>query len=176
MSAINYTGAGVGMSFGSDEEITDVYTDQRFPLMTVREEDGRVYRFVKYTAGTATVTAVAGNLVYWTGTHGTVVGDESDSLVPAGFLQAVIADTGHGWILVRGLATVNTDGADDITAGMPILSSTTDGKVNGLVAAQFTTTAGTLAQEVRIVRGYVGNALAADSDANNNVLAMICIE
>lgn len=171
---INYTGAGLGLSFGDDDQVTDVYTYAKFPLHLKREEDGKQYTFVKYTAGTATVTAVVGNLVYWTATTGVVVGDESDSTVPAGFLVSVITADGYGWICTEGPMTVNTDGADDITAGLPIIASTTDGKVFGLVAAQFTTTAATLAQAQRMVR-LVGYALAADSDGANTVAAYVKI-
>lgn len=160
-----YTGAS-NLAFGSDEEITDVYTTPKFPLNLKREEDGKVYRFVKYTKGTASVTAVAGNLVYWTATNGVVVGDESDSSVPAGMLMAVIADTGYGWIQVRGVATLNNEGTD-IALGAALIASTTDGKATSIVAAEFTTLDPTIVQMNRVVRfvGYALEAITATSGA-----------
>lgn len=163
MAAIKYTGTS-DLVYGSDEALTTVYasTDQQFTLNQKREEDGKVYRFVKYTAGTATVVAVAGNLVYWTATAGTVVGDESDSSIPAGILMGVIAANGFGWIQVRGLhAAVQNEGTD-IALGAHLIASTTDGKVTSIVAGEFTTTAGTLAQINRVLR-RIGYAVAAET-------------
>lgn len=173
MTATYYTNAN--LSFGSDDTVSTVYTYLAFPLHTIREEDGKKYRFVKFDNGTGNVAAVAGNLAYWTSTTGQVTSDESDSSVPAGFFQAVIADGGYGWIQVRGPATVNTAGDDDIAAGGILYATTTDGTVENIDATIFTTTAATLAQIQRCLR-IVGYALAADSDANNNVAAFITIE
>ncbi len=160
-----YTGAS-DLVYGSDDALTTTYTAQKFPLHTKREEDGKVYRFVKFDNGSGNVASVAGNLAYWTATTGQVTSDESDSSVPAGIFQAVIADASYGWIQTSGPATVNNEGTD-IALGAQIIASTTDGKVTSIVAAEFTTTAATLAQINRCVRtvGYALEAITATSGA-----------
>jgi len=167
-----YTGAS-NLVFGDDDLVTTVYTYAKFPVHTKREQDGKVYRFVKYTAGTATVVAVAGNLCYWTATSGTTVGDESDSAVPAGVLAAVIAADGYGWIQTGGPCTVNNEGTD-IALGANMISSATDGKATSIVAAEFTTTAATLAQINRCVRtiGYSLEAVTGTSGATYLTLGL----
>lgn len=159
----------------SSDPVTAVYTVQKFPLYQRRERDGKVYRFVQFDNGSGNVAAVAGNLVYWTATSGLVCSDESDWTVPAGFLQGVIADQGYGWIQVRGLATINTSGDDDIALGGILYATTTDGKVENIDATIFTTTAATLAQFQRAMR-VVGYAVAVDTDAANTVPAYLTLE
>lgn len=161
MTATFYTG-GSDQAYSSDDALTTVYTTPKFPLNLKREEDGRIYRFVKYTAGTATVTAVAGNLVYWTATNGQVVGDESDSSAPAGILMAVIAANGYGWIQTRGVHSAVQNEGTDIALGANLIASATDGKVISVVAAVFTTTAASLAEFNRCIR-RVGYSLAVET-------------
>jgi hypothetical protein len=168
-----YTGINPVFDESSDP-VTAVYTVQKFPLMQVRERDGKRYRFVKFDNGTGNVAAVAGNVAYWTATAGTVCSDESDWSVPAGVFQGVIADAGYGWIQVYGPALLNTSGDDDITVGGILYATTTDGKVEMVDATIFTTTAATLAQIQRLLR-RVGYAVAVDTDADNTVASFLTL-
>lgn len=160
-----YTGAS-NLVFSSDDALTTTYSTQKFPLLTKREEDGKVYRFVKFDNGTGNVAAAANNVAYWTATTGTVTSDESDSSVPAGIFLSAMTDAYYGWIQIWGPATVNNEGTD-IALGAAIIASATDGKVTSIVAAEFTTTAATLAQINRCVRlmGYALEAISATSGA-----------
>lgn len=171
MAATFYTNAN--LSFGTDDAVTTAYTYQAFPLLTVREEDGKKYRFVKFDNGSGNVAAAAGSLCYLTATAGLVCSDESDWLTPFGVFQSAIADGGWGWVLVYGVyATTKTSGDDDIIIGDALISTTTDGAVGRINATAFTTTAATLTQAQRMVR-LVGYAVAADVDADNTVAAFI---
>ena len=85
-------------------------------------DDGKVYKYVEYSNGTAAVAGVAGEVAYYTtvaigGAGGTnVTSDLSDSLsVGAGVLQASLTDASFGWVQVKGIATLSialTAGAD----------------------------------------------------------------
>ena len=103
-------------------------------------EDGKVYKYVQYDSGAGSVAAVAGNVTYYYTLDGyknhQVTSDLSDSVeIGAGVLQAVIEDTGYGWIQIKGAATLTTAltaGAD----GDPLTATgATDGTldVSGLV-------------------------------------------
>jgi hypothetical protein len=160
--ATNYTRSNI--VFSSDHALTNIDTVQEFPVHTIREEDGKTYRYVKFDNGAGNVAAVAGNLCYWTATSGTVTSDESDSSIPAGIFMAVLTDGSWGWIQTRGLATVNNEGTD-IALGAAMIASSTDGKATSIVAAEFTTTAATLAQINRCIR-VIGYAPAAVTDTS----------
>lgn len=116
-----------------------------FTLGTVGRVDGsgKLYKYVKYNAGAGGIAAVAGKFAYFYAPSGvsagattTVTSDLSDSAgVGAGVLQSVIADTGYGWIQIKGEATLalaltagadgnaltavgSTDGALDVSAAV----------------------------------------------------------
>lgn len=87
------------------------------------DDDGKVYKFVRYDTGAGSVAAVAGNVAYYYAPSGTSAGattvvtsDLSDSAgLGAGVLQAAPADGEYCWIQIKGPATLNTaltDGAD----------------------------------------------------------------
>lgn len=98
----------LALHFG--DAVTDVGTTQLYPLGTRREEEGKVYRYVKNVD--ATVTMVANDLVYHDGTTTNTMwqvnGDLSDvdSAFAAGVAQGVIANAGYGWIGTKGNFTV----------------------------------------------------------------------
>lgn len=112
---------------GSAPGIGDRYVDQ----------DGKVYRFVKYNSGAGTIAAVAGNFCYYYAAGGTSAGqttevtsDLSDSAgVGAGVLQAVIASGSYGWIQTWGSATLTTA----LTAGADGNALTPVGSTDGTV-------------------------------------------
>lgn len=110
--------ASSGKGFG----LGDVFTAQ----------DGRVYKFVKYSKAAGNVAAVAGNFCYYAAETGaetwTVTSDLSESSsVGAGVLQAVIADGDYGWIQVQGPATLTTA----LTAGADGNALTPVGSTDG---------------------------------------------
>jgi hypothetical protein len=84
--------------------------------------DGKIYKYVKYNSAVGVVAAVAGNACYYYAPSGASAGsfevtsDLSDSAgLGAGILQAVIASGSHGWIQIKGSATITpalTAGAD----------------------------------------------------------------
>lgn len=157
------------MAFGSDDEVTDVYTVRQFPLGTYREEDGKGYRFVKYDNGTGNLTCVAGNIAYTidsdTPYEVTMDVSDSDRNLARGVFAAVIADGGYGWIQTKGLCTVKTNGDDDIAKGDAVIASAAgDG------------TADSTAQDTAPVCRVVGWALAADSDGADTVAVDLVLD
>ncbi len=86
-----------------------------------QDDDGKVYRFVKYTGGAGNVVAAVGNVTYLyapagasAGATNTVTSDLSDSAeIGAGVLMAAPGEGGFCWIQVRGAATL----AKALTAG-----------------------------------------------------------
>ncbi len=167
MTATYYTNAN--LSYGSDDLVTQAYTEQKFPLGLYREEDGKGYRFVKQNDATVTVTA--NSLAYHVGgtaaTAYVVCQDVSDSdrNLVLGVYQSVIPDAGYGWIQTKGPSTVNTNGDDDIAAGDAVIASAAgDG------------TADSTAQDTAPICKVVGWAMAADSDSANTVLTMLTLE
>lgn len=100
--------SALALCFG--DAVSDVGTVQKYPLGTKREQLGQAYRYVKNVD--ATVTMVAGDLVYRDGTITNsmwqVNGDVSDvdGAYAVGIAQGVIANGGYGWVLTRGQASV----------------------------------------------------------------------
>lgn len=94
------------MSFATiGADLDRVYEDESdFPLGEIFvDHDGKVYKFVKYTEGTAATDGVAGEVAYYDGETGyannVVTSDLSDSdEVGAGVLQADMSEDDHGWI------------------------------------------------------------------------------
>lgn len=157
------------LAFGSDDEVTDVYTVQKFPLGTYREEDGKGYRFVKLND--ADVTVAANKLLYHVGgtsaTAYVVTQDVSDSdrNLVIGVAQGVITNGGYGWAQTKGPCTVATNGDDDIAAGDAIIASAAgDG------------TCDSTAQDTAPICKVVGWAMAADSDGADTVLTMLTLD
>jgi hypothetical protein len=150
----------MSMAYIIGMNLTQVRTNAlgaEFKLGTIgMTSDGKMYKYVQYNAGAGTIAAVAGNVVGYFApagdfaaegyTNNKVTSDVSDALVAAGVLQAVIADTGYGWIQIRGAATLTTalvSGADGNTL---VLSTTTDGTMK--VAAAVTDITGAIAQDI----------------------------
>jgi hypothetical protein len=88
-----------------------------FTLGTVhRDYDGKQYKYVQFNNGAGNVASVAGNVAYYYAVSGASAGqvdivtmDRTDAGgVGAGAFQAVIADTGYGWIQTKGPATLTT--------------------------------------------------------------------
>ena len=96
------------------------------------DKDGKCYKFVLYNAGTGSVAAVAGNMVYYYLAGGTqdneVTMDLSDSVnIGAGMLMAIIADGSYGWVQISGRATLTTA----LTAGADGNALTPVGSTDG---------------------------------------------
>jgi hypothetical protein len=107
--------------------LTAIDASAAFKLGTIAGDIGTVgpqknYRYIKYAAGAAAVTGVAGEVAYYAtvavgDATGTIVtSDLSDSdEVGAGVLQASLTDGTFGWVQVTGPATLSialTAGAD----------------------------------------------------------------
>lgn len=174
MAAIAYTNSVI--AFGDDDEVTDTYLYQAFPLGTYREQDGKGYRFVQFDNGSGNVASVAGNLAYLVGVVDTnalltgrwvVTMDVSDTSPNKvrGVFAAVIADGSFGWIQTKGIAVVNTNGDDDIAIGDAVIASAAgDGTCDS-------TAAGTAP-----IRRVVGWAMTVDVDAANTVIADLVLD
>ncbi|MGL4560498.1 MAG: hypothetical protein ACRCV5_23585, partial [Afipia sp.] len=99
------------------------------------DDDGKVYKFVRYDTGAGSVAAVAGNVCYYYAPSGTSAGattvvtsDLSDSAgLGAGVLQAAPADGEYCWIQIKGPATLNTA----LTAGADGNALTAVGATDG---------------------------------------------
>lgn len=115
-------------------KLTDTSTTDLEGIGTLRFEGPRIFKWVKYEAGTGSVAAVAGNCVVYHGDDSVVLDSEADVTsdysdgdgIVAGVLQAVIADESYGWIQIKGIAILNLaldTGAD----GNELIVGTTDG-------------------------------------------------
>ena len=115
-------------------KLTDTSTTDLEGIGVIRFEGPRVFKWVKYEAGSGSVAAVAGNGVVYHGDNAVILDSEADVTsdysdgagVVAGVLQAVIADESFGWIQIKGVAVVNLaldSGAD----GNELIVGTTDG-------------------------------------------------
>lgn len=99
--------------------LTDVSDSAKEDLGSVRFENGKFYKYVKYLEGTGALDVVAGDVVFYdagTGyTNNEVTADFSDSdPIGAGIVQATItADAKYCWILIKGEASL----AQDVVAG-----------------------------------------------------------
>ncbi len=87
---------------------------------TFTAADGKVYKYIKYNAGTAAISSVAGEVAYYYTLDGyknsEVSSDLSDSVeIGAGVLQSIMADGEYGYVQIKGAATLTialTAGAD----------------------------------------------------------------
>lgn len=126
----------MGYQIGLD--LTRIDSSPEFKLGELaQQDDGKVYKYIKYEAATAAVAGVAGEVAYYAtvavgDATGTIVtSDLSDSNeVGAGVLQAALTDGSYGWIQVKGIATLTialTAGAD----GDPLTATgATDGTLD----------------------------------------------
>lgn len=114
--------------------LTDVDTVDREGVGTIRIEAQKIYKYVKYNAGTATVVLVAGDVVVYHGDDGwddsEVCGDYTDGVVVAGVAVAVIADDGFGWIQIGGQATLGI-AIETSNDGIPVAAADGDIAVIG---------------------------------------------
>ncbi len=107
------------MSYIAGVELTTVATNAEgpeFALGTVyRASSGKQYKYVQFNNGAGGVACVAADCCYYYAVSGASAGqvdivtsDTTDNGgVGAGVFQAVIADTGYGWIQTKGVAVVN---------------------------------------------------------------------
>lgn len=155
--------------YEADDTVTTVYDYAIVPVGTYRSaSNGTEYRFIRFSDGTANAAATAGQLLYYTTAttfDGVVTNDVSDTNINrvAGVALAGMTDGQLGWIQVSGIATVNTNGDDDIAAGDAIIGSSTDGACNSVAANTAPT------------NKVVGFAIAADVDAANTVLVELTL-
>ena len=95
-----------------------------FALGTVhRDYTGKKYKYVQFNNGAGNVASIAGDFAYYYAVSGAsaaqveiVTMDRTDTAsIGAGVFQAIIADTGYGWVQTGGDATLTqalTAGAD----------------------------------------------------------------
>lgn len=84
------------------------------------DDDGKIYKYVKYSEEAAGVDGVAGEACYYVADTGypahTVTSDLSASdEIGAGILQVAMSDDEYAWVQIKGLATMSialTAGAD----------------------------------------------------------------
>lgn len=151
------------------DAVTSVYDYAIVPVGTFRyATNGQLYRFIRFSDGTADAAGTAGQLVYWTTAttfDGVVTNDVSDTKInrAAGVLTAEMTDGQLGWIQLTGLCVVNTNGDDDIAAGDAIIGSSTDGACNSTAANTAPT------------NKVVGFAAAADVDGANTVVVELTL-
>ena len=123
--------------------------------------NGFIYRYVQFKDA---VTYAAGHSVEWAAVTGlAVTNDRADGSsvgrAAAGVAMRVHTADYYGFILVEGVATLVTSGADDIAAGETVIThATTDGAVDGVATWTL---------------GCVGVAVAADVDAADTVVAHV---
>lgn len=92
--------------------VSEVSATPKFIPGTLGESaDGKIYKYVKYKAGTAAVQGEQYEVAYYYGEDGyknnEVTSDLSDSVeLGAGVLQAIMQDGEYGWIQIRGPATL----------------------------------------------------------------------
>lgn len=95
------------LSFG--DAVSDTGTVKKYPLGTLRMQDGATYRYVQRSD--ATVSFAAGDLVYraggTSGSYWQVTGDISDVTGghAVGVAQSSISNSSYGWVLTKGLVT-----------------------------------------------------------------------
>ena len=150
-----------------------------YPLGTVRQEEGKTYRYVQLDAGAT--ASVAGQLLYRVGGGGSewivtkTVANTAPNLA-AGVCVAVIAASGHGWMQTAGrYATLKTSGVDDIAKGNLLIETlATTGTVRLQIVATADTAAAVLVQ-TKLLR-FVAQALADDVDGDDTVDAMLMFE
>lgn len=135
----------------------------------VDSEGLKRYQYIKYAEGTGSISAAAGNIVYyeegtdWDGFY--VTSDLSDTVanLVAGVLQAALTDEYYGWIQTWGYyEDVATNGDDDIAAGVSIIP-VGDGTVDSVAAGTAPT------------YKVVGWAVADDVDADDTVATHITL-
>ncbi len=137
--------------------LTDTSSKDLEGVGTIRWEDNKCYKWVRYQNGAGNVAAAAGRVCYYRGAGGAAAGnvtsDLSDSLqIGAGVLQAAIPDGEYGWIQIKGPATLSigltagangnaltpvgaTDGTLDVSALVtdPICAYVDDSTTNKIV-------------------------------------------
>ena len=130
---------------------TDVFTSLNdangVALGTIgRDQNGKLYKFIKYEQGAAAVAGVLGEVAYYAtvavgDATGTIVtSDLSDSdEVGAGVLGATLADGEFGWVQVSGLATLSIA----LTAGVDGDALTPTGAGDGTLDVNVATAANT---------------------------------
>lgn len=132
--------------FSSD--LTDVSTSARDPLGSIRWSNGKKYKYVKIRNTTATVAAIAGDIVAYEAEDGvqnhTVCIDLSDAdspPVPAGVLMGTVAGVHsvqvnyYGWIQLTGPFTANQTLGGSAADGQPLYLNATDKTLDKAIEA-----------------------------------------
>lgn len=106
---------------GFDPALAANLVPQFTPGTHATDDDGKIYKYMQYLAGTAAVPGVAGEVAYYNEDSGQVdfkvTSDLSDCTgeIGAGVLQVAMADLTYGWFQIKGEATLTialTAGAD----------------------------------------------------------------
>lgn len=131
-------------------------------------QTGKTYRYVKFDNGSAVASAANGVATWKDASAFTVTSDLSDGLgqnFPAGIFQGVVTDLYYTFIQVGGVATVTTDGGDDIAAGdAVIVDASVDLACDSVAAATAPT------------HRVIGFAVAADVDGSNTVDTLLALD
>lgn len=83
------------------------------PLFTIGDkfyaDDGKVYKYLQYSTGTANLTPAVGDVVGYVKENPLLVTpDVSDCGIGAGVLVSAPADNEYCWVQIRGFATIST--------------------------------------------------------------------
>jgi len=134
-------------------DLDKIYTSQDFPLgARYADNDGRVFRFVKYNDGDGEVVGVAGQLVIGLDSaypDGEVTMDYSSATIKAiandarGFLQAALTDGAYGWVQTwgRNRKAALTGTGIDAQGEQVMKHATTDGAIDTWTAGEVLGTA-----------------------------------
>lgn len=173
--------------FGMPPDITpanvnSAAADPRFVLNGLYSKDGVLYRYTQFVDA---VAYAAGQCVAYANATGTAVsndraGGSSVGTRCAGVVLATMTQDYYGFVQVTGVATLVTNGDDDIAAGDEIMLDTgTDGACDSYVGSAVVTATvnqTTVGAALDAREKIFGQALAADTDGADTVVATInCI-
>ncbi len=142
-------------------------TDPQTTLGSIHLYNGKLYRYIKLVDA---IDAVAGSVVfaanaaytqgtcdYTGGATGPITG------VPCiGIAAGTITAGKYAFVQVSGVATVNTDGDDDIAAGDIVITGAADGVCESVASASS-------ALNIDVYVKIIGTATAADDNTANTV-------
>ena len=97
---------------GIDPSLAANAVPQFTPGTHGKDDDGKIYKYMLYDAGTAAAAGVAGEVAYYVADTGfaahTVTSDLTDSSENgAGVLQVAMADATYGWFQIKGQAILS---------------------------------------------------------------------
>lgn len=149
-------------------QLTDVDTTARDVVGSLRWENDKLYKYVKFTNTTATVAVVAGDPVAYKATYAagisvhTVVSDMTDADAQpvfagcvCGTVAGVLATSYYCWVQLTGACVIPTAIAGTPVIGSGVMMSTTDKTltlVTGVINPVAVSTSTTAANNTVILR------------------------